>query len=35
MDEPTRDGGAYAALRAAILSFELAPGERLDRKSVV
>jgi DNA-binding GntR family transcriptional regulator len=30
----TRDGGAYAALRAAILSFELAPGERLSERGL-
>lgn len=34
MDEQTRDGGAYAALRAAILSFELAPGERLSERGL-
>jgi DNA-binding GntR family transcriptional regulator len=34
MDEPSRDGGAYAALRAAILSFELAPGERLSERGL-
>ena len=30
----TRDGGAYAALRAAILSFELAPGEKLSERGL-
>ncbi|MFC4244041.1 GntR family transcriptional regulator [Gryllotalpicola reticulitermitis] len=34
MDEQTRDRGAYAALRAAILSFELAPGERLSERGL-
>ena len=34
MDDPTRDGGAYTALRAAILSFELAPGERLSERGL-
>jgi DNA-binding GntR family transcriptional regulator len=32
--EQTRDGGAYAALRAAILSFELAPGEKLSERGL-
>lgn len=31
---PTRDGGAYAALRSAILAFELAPGERLSERGL-
>jgi DNA-binding GntR family transcriptional regulator len=31
---PSRDGGAYAALRAAILSFELAPGEKLSERGL-
>jgi DNA-binding GntR family transcriptional regulator len=30
----TRDGGAYSALRTAILSFELAPGERLSERGL-
>lgn len=30
----TRDGGAYGALRAAILSFELTPGERLSERGL-
>ena len=34
MDDQTRDGGAYSALRAAILSFELAPGERLSERGL-
>ena len=32
--DQTRDGGAYAALRAAILAFELAPGERLSERGL-
>ncbi|GAA4162627.1 GntR family transcriptional regulator [Gryllotalpicola daejeonensis] len=32
--DQTRDGGAYSALRAAILSFELAPGERLSERGL-
>lgn len=34
MDEQSRDGGAYTALRAAILSFELAPGEKLSERGL-
>jgi DNA-binding GntR family transcriptional regulator len=32
--ERSRDGGAYAALRAAIMSFELVPGERLSERGL-
>ncbi|MCL2514346.1 MAG: GntR family transcriptional regulator [Microbacteriaceae bacterium] len=34
MNDETRDGGAYAALRSAILAFELAPGEKLSERGL-